>query len=254
MKCHKPQHSLCPGSCELMANGDVIRGKSKSAGKLPAIRLRAAQAFLPVIIYFRASRKYFNMIEVTLAIAIVALGMVGIVALFPVGLQSARDAVGDNYVNDSSQLFLSYVKLSAKKDPATITQANIDSQWNATMVTIPTTKPDSTCSTEPTAVFTATSEVPSIYTCSTSGLYRVFQGSTGVNDFKAAVRIWKTPTVSPVYISGAWIYDSPDYSTSNYLTSCAINIEFSWPIEKPYAQRTKRFFYCEIFKKILVTP
>ena len=195
--------------------------------------------------YFRALRKYFNMIEVTLAIAIVAVGLVGIVALFPVGLQSIRDAVGENYVNDASQLFLSYIKLSAKQDPATITQANINSQWNTVMTTIPTIKPDAT---EPT-VFTATSEIPSIYTCSTAGLYRVFQGSTGMNDFKAAVRIWKTPTVSPVNISGAWTYDSPDYSTSY-----GVNIEFSWPVEKPYAQRTKRFFYYEIFKKILVTP
>ncbi len=197
-------------------------------------------------------RKYFNMIEVTLAIAIVALGMAGILALFPVGFQSARDSVGDNYVNDASQLFLSYIKLRAKEDisipPATQTQVNIDSVWDDVIDVIPLTKPDaptpSIDTTDPSLSVWTQAEVPNLYYCGTDGLFRIYSGS-GLNDFKAGVRVWKTRIVSPILNQAgtAWIYNSPYYTEA-----CGLNIEFSWPVEKPYAQRTKRFFYYEIFK------
>jgi hypothetical protein len=192
------------------------------------------------------------MIEVTLAIAIVALGLTGILSLFPVGFQSIRDAVGDNYVNDSSQLFLSYIKLMAKMDntyPTAQIQNNIDTQWNTIIGNIPATKPDapnpSVDTVNPSHTSWDVTTVPNLYSITgTPGLYRIYSGA---NDFKAAVRVWKTRIVSPVLNSaGEWAYNSP-YDTE----ACGLNIEFSWPLEKPYAQRTKRFFYYEIFKTIL---
>ncbi len=194
------------------------------------------------------------MIEVTLAIAIVALGMAGILALFPVGFQSARDSVGDNYVNDASQLFLSYIKLRAKEDtstpPAVQTQAQINTQWDDVIGVIPDTKPDaptpSIDTTNPSLSGWTQAEVPNLYYCGTDGLFRIYSGS-GLNDFKAGVRVWTTRIVSPILNqAGDWIYNSP-YDTE----ACGLNIEFSWPVEKPYAQRTKRFFYYEIFKTLL---
>jgi hypothetical protein len=197
-------------------------------------------------LYFRVSRKYFNMIEVTLAIAIVALGMVGILALFPVGLQSTRDAIGDNYVNDASQLFLSYIKLSAKSVASPPTQASIDTAWN-TLSVIPTAKPDPAGSVDtvnPSLTGFTETAAPNVYSSDTTpGLYRVYQGSSDVNDFKAAVRIWKALTVSPIH-TNHW----DKWSPSDYSKSCGLNIEFSWPVEKPYNVRMKRFFYYELFK------
>ena len=180
------------------------------------------------------------MIEVTLAIAIVALGLVGILSLFPVGFQSIRDSVGDNYVNDASQFFLSYIKLEAKHDIA-----DIDTQWNNTMITLPITKPDapnpSVDTVDPSTSGWTVTTVPNLYyKVGTYGLYRIYSGT---NDFKAAVRIWRTKTNSPFYKNSTWKNDSPAFTDA-----CGLNIEFSWPLEKPYAQRTKRFFYYEIFK------
>jgi hypothetical protein len=197
------------------------------------------------------------MIEVTLAIGIVALGLVGILSLFPVGFQSIRDAVGDNYVNDTSQLFLSYIKLEAKKDtsavtspPTSQTQVQIDTQWNLVIGNIPSSKPDAPTPTvdtiNPSVSGWTETTVPNLYSIvGTPGLYRIYSGT---NDFKAAVRVWKTRIISPVLNSSGstWVYNSP-YDTE----ACGLNIEFSWPLEKPYAQRTKRFFYYEIFKTIL---
>jgi hypothetical protein len=207
---------------------------------------------LPANIYFRVSRKYFNMIEVTLAIGIVALGLVGILSLFPVGFNSIRDAVGDNYVNDTSQLFLSYIKLEAKKDtsipPATQSQTQINDRWGAVIDPIPTSKPDAPNPTVDTvnpsyATWTVTA-VPNLYSISgTPGLYRIYSGT---NDFKAAVRVWKTRIISSIFDSSVTPPRKPD--SPQFTDACGLNIEFSWPLEKPYAQRTKRFFYYEIFK------
>lgn len=211
-------------------------------------------------IIFLRMRKYFNMIEVTLAIVIVSLGLVGIMALFPVGMYSSRDALGDNYVNDASQLFLTYIKLRAKQNtitpPSDQTQADINTQWNNTMASILTTKPDSTGSGETSnpllsgAGFSAT-EIPGIYYHNPSpgtpikGLFRVYPGNANANDFKAAVRIWRKGTNTAIYKGGTpeWTYYSPPDTVS-----CALYIEFSWPVEKPYDRRTKRYFYYELFK------
>ncbi len=198
--------------------------------------------------YFRVSRKYFNMIEVTLAIGIVSLGLVGVLSLFPVGFNSIRDAVGENYVNDSSQLFLSYIKLLSRMDtstpPAAKTQSDIDNQWTAAIGAILTSKPDSIAAVDtvdPSKTDWTETTVTNLYSSSiTPGLYRIYSGT---NDFKAAVRIWKTRIVSPIYVGSTWKYDSPEYTEA-----CGLNIEFSWPIEKPYDKRTKRFFYFELFK------
>jgi len=198
------------------------------------------------------------MIEVTLAIGIVALGLVGIMSLFPVGFQSIRDSVGDNYVNDTSQLFLSYIKLEAKKDTSTPSETlsqmkiKIDTQWNDVIGTIPISKPDaptppgspSVDTVNPSYENWTVTAVPGLY-CKpvTPGLYRIYSGT---NDFKAAVRVWKTRIISSIFDSSAtppWKPDSPQFTDA-----CGLNIEFSWPLEKPYAQRTKRFFYYEIFK------
>ena len=48
----------------------------------------------------------FTLIEITLAIGIVAIGMAGVMALFPIGLNASRDAIGDNYSSSISEQFL----------------------------------------------------------------------------------------------------------------------------------------------------
>jgi type II secretory pathway pseudopilin PulG len=84
-------------------------------------------------------KKYFNMIEVTLAIAIVGLGIAGIMSLFPVGLNATRDAVGDNYAADSAEDFLNYISQAAQADWTIITGGGLttskatdrgSSKWN----------------------------------------------------------------------------------------------------------------------------
>jgi type II secretory pathway pseudopilin PulG len=54
--------------------------------------------------------RYFNMIEITLAIAIIAFGMSSILVLFPVGLNASRDSIADNYSANAVEQFISYIQ------------------------------------------------------------------------------------------------------------------------------------------------
>jgi hypothetical protein len=77
-----------------------------------------------------------------------------------------------------------------------------------------------------------------------NSIYRITQGSTICTDFDAVVRIWKTPVISTLY-SGNW----SSYTDNLYGTSVGLNFEVSWPKDKPYAARGKKYYYKEIFKK-----
>ena len=84
----------------------------------------------------------FNLIEITLAIAIIAFGMSSILVLFPTGLQTTTDAVADSVVPDTADYVLSYW------------QAMVDIGWrdedgklrtdNAVLKALDDSKPDTT--------------------------------------------------------------------------------------------------------------
>ena len=56
----------------------------------------------------RKSRHGFNLVEVALAMAVVGMGIAGVMALFQLGMQQSRDAVGDNYAADSAEQFITF--------------------------------------------------------------------------------------------------------------------------------------------------
>ncbi|MFZ2655981.1 MAG: hypothetical protein WAX69_13705 [Victivallales bacterium] len=196
-------------------------------------------------------KKYFNMIEVTLAIAVVGIGMAGIMALFPVGLNSFRDAIGENYASDCAEQFISYIERTCKRTPGD--WALVQTAYSAGFYTLDVTSGaaffdqgiESTIN--PAAV---SAEENNIYGSSNPSIYRITQGSTGTTDFDAVIRIWKTPVISTLY-SGKWS-SYPDLTpppTANwYDTSVGLNFEVSWPKDKPYTARSKKYYYKEIFK------
>ena len=49
----------------------------------------------------RQIRKHpFNMVEIALAMAIIAIGLSGILVLFPVGINASKSAIADNNLAD----------------------------------------------------------------------------------------------------------------------------------------------------------
>ena len=61
-------------------------------------------------------KKYFNLVEVALSIGILAIGVTAILALFPVGFDRSRQAIGENYCAEAADSLFSYIARDATSD------------------------------------------------------------------------------------------------------------------------------------------
>ena len=191
----------------------------------------------------------FNLIEITLAIAIAGLGLAGIMALFPVGFKATKDSIGDNYASLVAETFMSFIQRACNEN-TTSWDAMVN---NGASSLIPESKPDETndsyTSPGPTG-WTEASPGTKIYSCniSTPGLYRVYMGGeSGSYDFDCAVRVWRSQ-IDDMDIAGLSDVVVP------YGMATRLNIELSWPLAKPYDnnpannRRETRFYCIDIFK------
>ena len=162
-------------------------------------------------------KKFFNMIEITLALAIIGIGVTGIMVLFPVGLKSSQDAIADNYASNSAETIMNYFRRAA------------DQNWTV-IQNLLTEIPDYNGSNDNTSIdvpsATWTTLIPQrLFQHNTiNGLYRIYQGTQGAAyyDFTAAVRIWKTPLLGSVYYddgAGPTGWRKYDYNTDNCVNS-----------------------------------
>lgn len=172
--------------------------------------------------------QFFNIVEVALALAIVGIGIAGIMSLFPVALNASRDSVGDNNAPDVAEQFLSFLeaKCVASTDWTSGTVNNIPN-WNAVRPAEPSSWTDITG----TNIKENTSNL---------NYYKVEQKTGTIIDFSAIVRVWKD-TIKNFSIEGQTVASVPQ----KY--AIAIYAEISWPAEKPYANREKRIYYLGIF-------
>lgn len=192
-------------------------------------------------------RKFFNMIEVTLAIAVVGLGMTGIMALFPVGFQASRDSIGDNYSADAGEQFLSYLGRTCQTNWTTLihdgtTPGSIPEGY-ASGTNIPSL---------PTNTDLWTPVIGNIFYVDTilahRDIFGIKQPATGNPDFTAHIKVWKSP-ITNMNIGGASGISIPYYDAVYNIGAARLNVEISWPVEKPYTAREKRFFCLELFKQ-----
>ncbi len=199
---------------------------------------------------------YFNMIEVALAMAVIAFGMISIMALFPVGLTASRNAVAENYSADAADQFMSYIQGRANADRANFdalfgssgflsdgppdVAANMDTWSNAFLEHLRTGSP------------TQMARGLDIFECSSYGpvlpagkqVFFITQGADNAAglDFSAALVVWKSAVSTKVLVNGSPLEES-DNTFSHY---AGLNVEISWPLERPYAEREKRYYYLEI--------
>lgn len=74
-------------------------------------------------------RHYFNMIEITLAIAIMGVGITSLMVLLPVGLRSSQESISNNYVPIIADYFYSLIRtdLMFSRTKKTIKLPGVDS-------------------------------------------------------------------------------------------------------------------------------
>ncbi|WP_302812132.1 type IV pilus modification PilV family protein [Victivallis vadensis] len=59
---------------------------------------------------YAIKRHYFNMIEVALALAIIAIGLSSILVLFPVGLNANKSSIANNNLADVAEYMIGYLR------------------------------------------------------------------------------------------------------------------------------------------------
>ena len=168
-------------------------------------------------------RSGFNLIEVTMAIAIVGIGIAGVMALFPPAIEANKNANFQNYTGtivNNVAAYLNY-KLRIEED------SDGNKKWASFKESLPASK--NVAPKPPTETNTdgwnEVTELPGIFTTPTSGILGIksYDGSIA-----AHVRVWRDDgNRNPGYFNKVAIPMNNDFRTR-------VVIELSWPITKAY--------------------
>lgn len=157
----------------------------------------------------------FNMVEIALAIVVIAIGLSAILVLFPVGIKATRSAVEENVVPDIASVVVNFVRGEYLKN------------WDTARSTFPTmsengkTPAGETTPTFDEVVFgsAATGELKK---SSTSGVYQYYRATNDsdgntVDEFTATVQIWRPSSTDltaddkegncPLYLPDMYVKD-----------------------------------------------
>ena len=203
------------------------------------------------------------MIEIALAVAIIAVGMSSIMVLFPVGTNAANAAAADNMIPDVADYVLSYLECRTQaewRNASGVAQANgfignlagkledlsgddegaDDTKWSDIS--------DTNLSSRQLGGKTVF-RFKQTYEINADG------ENVKVSDFSAVIRVWaeKVPFRLRKTDGSAGAYDAGDTdSASSY--AIALCAEISYPAEKPYAEREKYTFRREIYNHAEPAP
>jgi type II secretory pathway pseudopilin PulG len=198
---------------------------------------------------------YFNMIEVALAMAIIAFGMTSILGLFPVGLNAARASIAENSGSDAAEQLAAYLKSASEYSTVSFNNSFVTAGGtildhgglpaDAVLDTYSNDFLDAV-KTQNFTNFPRIGEWQLYRTGANSSVFFVLQGPEGETsyDFAAMIKIWKTPVTCRFMNDNVAVTNTDD----GYNYSGGINLEISWPIEKKYIEREKKYFYIEANK------
>ncbi len=224
----------------------------------------------------------FNLVEITLAVAVLAIGMSSILVLFPVGVNSHKEAVANNNLSDISEYILGAFETKIMEDWAgrtNGTQYDVGADGKVTAFNqyaastsgfIHNSLPTTATSGEDTKDLVPGNSIEGFREtdAATKDQWKrakfFFTGKTGVflyeqstlvddervPDFSAVVRTWR----EPVKLA---LNDGVETAIDNsYNYAISVNLEISWPAEAPYDQREKRFYKLDLFNPYYtpVTP
>ena len=172
----------------------------------------------------------FNMVEIVLAIGVVAIGVTGVMALLPPALNANRDVAADAFVAEA-----------ASKVSALLNLKYIPDWKNGTNL------PFSTSSTqpEPSQATTKGSDVDSnlsdwkVYNTNVSSIYW-FESGDGMTVLHASFRQADIP--ADLYNGTTSVGPTEANNTKR------IFVEFSWPVTVALENRQKRLFVFDVSK------
>lgn len=187
--------------------------------------------------------RWFNLIEITMALAIIGVGVAAVISVFPVALDNTRVAVAENYASTAADYFYSYVFYAIK------TTDEEDLSKSLSELISEDIKP---AALEPVTVESEGSFTPvkdyedNLAVSSIPGLFRFTQGNNPENyDFEAVIRVWRDVNGPPgMAILGK--DGNPEVINVSSDSFSGVFVEVSWPAYQPYDRREKHTYYREI--------
>jgi len=187
----------------------------------------------------RAVRQRFSLLEVVLALAVIAFGVVSVLALLPASLRASRESVADTHSSQSAQHLIQALAASMEA-------AVVSSDWATVALCLPTAKPAAAEPEEGWTVWLRQGGMSFWRGGSNSEFYRVDMRREGADysEFAAVCRVWRQPVVISELVDGNW-----QTRTLPYTDAISLNVEVSWPAQAPYAGRRKALYVLSVFKK-----
>ena len=211
--------------------------------------------------------RQYNLVEVILALGVVAIGVVSIMALFPIGASASRDAAMETYSSNAADEMFHMLQFMALNDGDTV-----EDSWNKWIKgtdKLGTSKPDydeadtekdkwkrlgDTTKGIDSNIFETTSSKKGVFLLISHHDSSADKDATLANagdtesdntityekvDFRAVVLAWKEK-----------VREDPtdDSKDIDFDEAAKLVIEVSWPEEMPYDRRQKRYFSYEIAK------
>ncbi len=207
------------------------------------------------------NKNYFNMVEIVLALAVVAIAIVSLMGMLPVALRASKNSVADNSVASVVEIMKSFIDAEYKKA----------SDFNSFQGKFQDDKPDYDESvileySDGNTKFPSDSNVLKNYAFQitngdTAGTYRVdlFSGKFeddkfAVTDFSADVRVWYKKLDGEIYIPT----DTDNLENNIYKSgtrevplthACTFYVEVSWPSGVKYANQEHRLYKFDYFAR-----
>jgi len=201
----------------------------------------------------RLRRHPFNLVEIVLALAVLAIGISSVLVLFPVGVNANRDAVAGNNMSDLSEQIVSQIRAAVEADWEKTGFKASDKGFGKEL---DTKCPHSDMVESDFDVSGDNASLAMVKGADGVYLFRMLtqlESGEYVSDFAAVVQIWKDENFSNFYVADA-SSSSQKALTKADLENFAkvILVEISWPANLNYADREKAYFRYESFNNQFV--
>ncbi|MBO4648610.1 MAG: prepilin-type N-terminal cleavage/methylation domain-containing protein [Lentisphaeria bacterium] len=181
-------------------------------------------------------RSWFNLIEVTMAIAIVGIGIAGVMALFPPAIEANKVANNENYLGGVSETLMAFLESTVFSNFTSSTAASLAS--SNTAATGDTKNGCKIADWEGKGL--GAGGFPELYQLAAKQRYGVKSADGSVT---ALISIWKGSAVGDLSTTGS--RDTVTLADD----SLRVYVEVSWPAQLPYANRQKKVYVFDCFAK-----
>ncbi|HJO92084.1 MAG TPA: hypothetical protein QF753_01680 [Victivallales bacterium] len=206
----------------------------------------------------KRSINFFNMIEVALAIGVLSIGMTVLFSMFPVGFNESRKAITENYSANAAENIFAYISqratkesnwekaespielISDKKPGEILNNASLNtSTWGKIPIAEGEGKivKDLYHIPDTANQYTNNQDEDGNFSC----IYGTKIITNDRKDIAGEIRIWKND-IEKVYFDGI-------ETTIGGNAAIGLNIEVSYPVEKPYKNREFYNYYFELFNQ-----